>query len=71
VNSEPILSASNASSTVSHHSSGKIKDVGRHSSGNITGLTLLDFIALPARARISITFNGESQGEGFLSLRKL
>ena len=48
-----------------------ISNVGKHSAGNVTGLTLLDFVALPARARLSLTFNGEGHGEGFFSLRKL
>lgn len=48
----------------------KISNLGKHSAGNVTGLTLLDFVALPARARLSLTFQGE-HGEGFFSLRKL
>lgn len=70
-----------------HHSSGKMKDVNvsKHPSGNITGiiilealkyllfigLTLIDFIVLPARARISVTYTGEIGGEGFLGLKRL
>jgi hypothetical protein len=50
----------------------KISNVGKHSAGNVTGLTLLDFVALPARARLSLTFQGDgNHGEGFFSLRKL
>lgn len=71
VNGEAILSAVNSSSYVIHHSSGKLKGMGKHSAGNLTGLTLVDFIALPARARISISYSGESGAEGFLGLRKL
>lgn len=53
-----------------------LKNTGRaekskHSAGNVTGLTLNDFVALPARARISIGYEGDSTGEGFLCLRKL
>ena len=54
-----------------HGKENRVSTVGKHSAGNITGLTLLDFIALPARARISLTFSSESIGEGFLNLRKL
>ena len=43
----------------------------KHPAGNVTGLTLVDFIALPARARLSIAYLGETYGEGFMSLRKL
>lgn len=71
VNGETILSAVNSSSYVIHHSSGKLKGTGKHSAGNLTGLTLSDFIALPARARISISYSGEAGAEGFLGLRKL
>jgi len=69
---------------VIHHGSGKLANGGRQVTGNMTGLTLLDFIALPARARITISYAGANgkQGlakgaansgsvEGFLGLRKL
>lgn len=71
VNGEPVLSAVNSSSYVVHHSSGRLKNVGKHSSGNITGLSLIDFICLPERARVSVSFSGEDGSEGFLSLKKL
>jgi len=54
---------------VIHHSSGKLKSVGKNQT--ITGLSLIDFIALPGRARISISYNGDVGGEGFFGLRKL
>ncbi len=78
VNGETILSAVNSSSYVIHHSSGKFKggavSAGKSSShtyGNLTGLTLIDFIALPAKARVSISYSGEGGAEGFFGLRKL
>lgn len=71
VNGEAVLSAVNSSSYVIHHSSGKLKSLGKHSSGNLTGLTLIDFIALPARARLSLSYSGEAGAEGFIGLRKL
>eukprot|EP00899_Mesostigma_viride_P021531 jgi/Mesvir1/2937/Mv14002-RA.1 len=71
VNGEPVLSAVNAASYVLHHSSGRLTSVGRHPAGNIAGLTLIDFLALPPRARVAITYVGEENGEGFLSLKKL
>ncbi|KAL4493978.1 hypothetical protein ABPG72_021995 [Tetrahymena utriculariae] len=70
INGEPIMSAVNTASYVMHHSSGKIKDI-KHSAGTITGLTLVDFIILPARARISLTYTGEFGGEGFFGLKRL
>ena len=42
-----------------------------HSAGNVTGMTLVDFVALPARARLSVSFDGDKPAEGFLNLRKL
>jgi hypothetical protein len=71
INGEPVLSAVNSASYVIHHSSGKLKSVGKHSAGNITGLTLIDFISLPPKARITVSYNGDPEVEGFLGLRKL
>ncbi len=71
VNGEACLSAVNSASYVIHHSSGKMKSSSKHSAGNITGLTMVDFIALPAKARISVSFSGETDAEGFMGLRKL
>lgn len=71
VNGEPVLSAINSASYAVHHSSGRLAAVGPHTSGNVTGLTLLDFLALPPRAKVSCTFQGEDGGEGFLGLRKM
>jgi len=64
VNGEPIFTA------------GGPKDQGsrqllRHSAGNVGGLTGVDYVALPARARVSFLFTGDAGGEGFMSLRKL
>eukprot|EP00965_Chrysotila_dentata_P039572 1315178-Pleurochrysis_carterae.AAC.2 len=36
----------------------------------VAGLTLIDFLALPPKARVSCTYQGE-EGEGFLGLRKI
>ena len=43
----------------------------RHSAGNVTGYTAVDFVALPARARITLLFQGELGAQGFFGLRKL
>ncbi|KAJ4453016.1 hypothetical protein PAPYR_12632 [Paratrimastix pyriformis] len=71
VNGEPVLSAINSASYVMHHSSGRLTAVGAHPEGNITGLTMIDFLALPARARLAVSYNGEEGAEGFFGLRKL
>lgn len=44
---------------------------GRHPAGNIAGVTFRDFLALPSRARVAITYVGDAGAEGFLGLRKL
>jgi hypothetical protein len=71
INGEPVLSAINSASYVVHHSSGRLASVGKHPAGNVTGLTCIDFLALPPQARIAITYNGEEGAEGFVGLRKL
>lgn len=60
VNGEIVISEGNMG--------GKI--LGKHSSGNVVGCTCAEFLSLPARARISVTYSGESC-EGFLGLKKL
>lgn len=42
-----------------------------HMDGNLVGLTLNDVIAMPARARISVIYEGECRAEAFICLRKL
>ena len=59
----------NLFSYVVHHSSGKLKDT-KNSSGCVTGLTMIDFVVLPARARLSVGYQGD-MGEGFLGLKRL
>mmetsp|Transcript_29692 Transcript_29692/g.95427 ORF Transcript_29692/g.95427 Transcript_29692/m.95427 type:complete len:501 (+) Transcript_29692:516-2018(+) len=71
INGEPVLAAVNSASYVVHHSSGRLTSVGRHPAGNVTGLTMVDFLALPPKARVALTYSGEEGGEGFLGLRKL
>ena len=61
VNGEPIL--------LEFSSTGKAW--GRHNDGNIIGASAIEFLALPQRARISMTYSGESGAEGFLALKKL
>ena len=70
LNGEPCLSAVNSASQLLHHSSSRLANV-QHPAGNVTGLTLIDFLALPAKAKLSISYSGETAAEGFLSLRKL
>lgn len=69
VNGEPILSTGveGTGNVVYNQASKKL----RQKAGAITGLTHIDFLALPEKARIAISYAGEQKGEGFLSLRKL
>lgn len=70
VNGEPVLSAVNSATYAVHHSSGRLAAVGPHPAGNVTGLTLIDYIALPPKARVAVSYQGE-EGEGFMGLRKM
>ena len=70
VNGEAVLSAVNSATYAVHHSSGRLAAVGPHPAGNVTGLTLIDYIALPPKARVAVSYQGE-EGEGFLGLRKM
>jgi hypothetical protein len=38
---------------------------------NLTGYTMHEFIALPERANLVISYSGEDGAEGFLGLKKL
>ncbi|EAR84714.1 hypothetical protein TTHERM_00637160 (macronuclear) [Tetrahymena thermophila SB210] len=49
----------------------KFINYGNHPSGNITGMTLNEFLVLPERARISIIYEGDFGAEGFLGLKRL
>ena len=71
VNGEVVINAINSNSLAMHQSTGgKMKGIGKISFGNVTGLTLVDFIILPDKAKLSISYNGE-EGIGFLGLKKL
>ena len=71
VNGEVIISAINNNSFVIHQSpGGRMKGTGKTSFGNVTGLTMVDFIVLPDKAKLNISYTGE-EGIGFLGLKKL
>ena len=78
VNGEAVLGA-NAKRDVSAALSSRAKlgtgglivRRGQHSAGNVTGWTLVDFLALPAKAQVTITYDGTHNVQGFLGLRKL
>ena len=71
INGEVVLSAINSNSFVIHQSpGGRMKGTGKTSFGNVTGLTMIDFIILPDNAKLNISYTGE-EGIGFLGLKKL
>ncbi|OAJ40252.1 hypothetical protein BDEG_24015 [Batrachochytrium dendrobatidis JEL423] len=76
VNGESVLSAINSPSYVVHHSSGFVVDGnGKLEPGTVTGISLVDFLALPAKSTLSIHYHGVrkqvSLGHGFVGLRRL
>ena len=66
-----MLTLSGPHSAVQHHAGGRLQSSGRYTNSNITGLTHVDFIALPSRARVSCSYQGDDDAEAFLGLRKL
>ena len=71
INGEVIISAINSNSYVIHQCpGGRMKETGKTSFGNVTGLTMVDFVLLPDNAKLSISYTGE-KGIGFLGLKKL
>jgi len=71
VNGEPILSGQKQSLIPYGTNEKKGTKIGKQAPGGITGITHMDYIHLPAKARLSLAFNGDTTGEGFLSLRKI
>eukprot|EP00892_Ulva_mutabilis_P004442 jgi/Ulvmu1/236/UM001_0240.1 len=70
VNGQVILCALNNNSYVTpHHSAGRLTTAG--SLGAVTGLTGLEFLSLPGRAKVSVRCSSDEKAEGFLSLKHL
>lgn len=69
VNGESVLCAINNSAYVTHHSSGRLTTTGKL--GNVTGVTALEFLSLPARSKVSIHCTSEERAEGFMSLKRV
>lgn len=68
---KPVIQLLVNGETVLTDVTGELKAWGRHRDGNIIGATATEYIALPARARVCISYSGARIVEGFLSLRKL
>ncbi|KAI8835347.1 hypothetical protein BC829DRAFT_62713 [Chytridium lagenaria] len=75
VNGESVLSAINSPTYVVHHGSGFVNDGGgKIEPGSITGISLIDFLALPAKSTISLHFHSSKKNQachGFLGLKRL
>ena len=75
VNGESVLSAINSASYIVHHSSGYIMNGdGRMEEGTVTGISLVDYLALPFKSTLSLHYHGGRKGflgHGFLALKKL
>ncbi|KAJ3271491.1 hypothetical protein HDV01_006621 [Terramyces sp. JEL0728] len=75
VNGESVLSAINSPSYVVQHSSGFVMDGnGKVEQGTVTGISLVDFLALPAKSTISIHYHGIKKNlssHGFFSLKRI
>ncbi len=71
VNGEAVIESNNASSYIAHRAGGSWSGVGRHSTGLVTGHSLVEFLSLPPRAKVSVTYQGDEQSQGFLCLRKI
>jgi hypothetical protein len=61
VNGEPVLQRTGKTA----------KPGSRVPSSTVSGVTHIDFLALPARASVTVSYGGDASGEGFLCLRKL
>lgn len=59
VNNETIMTAVNSQNNVVHHTQNKWQ--GRASFQALTGLSVIEYVALPAQAKISIGYNHSSQ----------
>ena len=69
VNGEPVLASINhPHDKVGAPGASSVRR-GRHSAGNVTGWTAIEFLALPARAQLSVTYEGEFSRVLFSFLR--
>lgn len=71
VNSEPVLTITSPPYGVTHHAGGRVTTSGRYTNSNVTGLTHVDFLALPVKARVSLLYEGDEDAEAFMGIKKL
>ncbi|KNE56936.1 hypothetical protein AMAG_02703 [Allomyces macrogynus ATCC 38327] len=75
VNGESVMSAIHSPTYTVHHGSGYVTDgdTGRTRAGAVTGMSLHDYLALPAKSTVCLHWHGKVDHavEGFMALRKL
>lgn len=70
VNGEPALVLP-GEDTIAPATTGPTSYRMHHSAGNVVGLTVDAFLALPSRSLLSISYDIDEPAQGFLNLRKL
>ncbi|KUF81132.1 hypothetical protein AM587_10000944 [Phytophthora nicotianae] len=72
VNGEPavLMRSSNDKKVATCSASCEVQRL-HHSAGNVAGLSVEVFLALPARALVAISYDIDEKAQGFLNLRKL
>ncbi|ORZ41680.1 hypothetical protein BCR44DRAFT_1481700 [Catenaria anguillulae PL171] len=74
INGESVMSAIHAPTYTVHHGSGKVTDGdGRVKEGSATGLSLRDYVNLPAKSTVCLHWHGklDQAVEGFMALRRV
>ena len=71
VNGDSVMTVANNSASVFHTPGASRLTPARPLMGSITGLTHIDFLALPPRAKVALLYQGDDDAEAFLGLRRL
>ncbi|EKX34336.1 hypothetical protein GUITHDRAFT_80649, partial [Guillardia theta CCMP2712] len=71
VNGEPAITIGSSPAHVTYHAGSRLLSSGRYTNSNLTGLTHVDFLVLPSKSRVSLSYQGDEDAEGFLTLKKL
>lgn len=67
LNDEPVLASKGAKGPDKQTSAFEHM----HTSGNVTGLTCVEYLILPPKARLSFRLKGNSPQEGFFLIKKI
>ena len=68
LNGHPVLSAAQSTTSASVQ---RTHEHVPHPAGNVSGVSLIDFLALPPKSRLALSYSGDLEVEAFLSLKKL